>query len=398
MKICFAILYYPAYAQHTSPEAYLQRVVLQLELPRALAARGHSVDVVHAYPTNHLIERDGVRHHFVAASRAAQTLGRVAATLGRERAMFEPAWRAAQVICQLQPDIVHFHGMILTWNLLLLQLVLGQQPSQPAMVLHYHGGYPPANPLIRAILTACFRRTSRQFFTTRSHAEPFLATKMLTNPDTVVELIETSSNFQPLPKALARQQTQIIGDPAIICAGRLHPLKDPLTILRGFAIVASQLPDARLYFYYLTNELEDQLRQYIQNHPALAERVVFGGRAAFEHMPAIYSSADIVVQASTREFSGCAILEAMACGAIPIISDIPAFRKMTGNGQVGALFAIGDAQALAQRIREFDAATIATESLRVRQYFRESLSFIAMAAQLEQVYQQIGAAGATETT
>jgi glycosyltransferase involved in cell wall biosynthesis len=394
MKICFALLYCPPLAHSMHPRAYLERVVLQLELPRALAARGHVVHMVHAFPYTAELEDLGVQHHFIAAGHFARALGTLATWLGRDRAMFELAWHAAQCIRRLEPDVVHFHGLILTWNLGLLQLVLGKQPP---MVLHYHGGYPPSNPLIRSILTACFARTSRQLFTTRSHAHPFLYTNMLTNPDSVVELLETSSNFQPIPKELARKQTSIYGNPAIVVAGRLHPLKDPLTVLHAFALIAPQRPAARLYFYYLTNELEGELRQYIASQPLLTERVVFGGRAPFEQMPAIYSSADIIVQASLREFSGCAILEAMACGAVPVISDIPSFRRMTDNGRFGALFPVGDEQVLAQQLLTFDPATITEQSARVRQYFVESLSFTAMAAQLEQLYQQIVITDVTQT-
>ncbi len=387
MKICFAILYYPAYAAHTSPEAYLERVVLQHELPRALAARGHSVDVVHAYPTEHRLERDGVQHHFMAAGPLARLGGRIAKFLGREPAMFEPALRATRHIRALKPDVVHFHGMILTWNLALLQAVLGQ--PAPPMVLHYHGGYPPHNPIARGILRRCFAATQHQCFTTHEHAQPFVSAGMLANGENLVELIETSSNFQAQSKAAARAITRMHGDPVFLWVGRLHPIKDPLTALRAFATIAQTRPEARLYLHYLTNEMEPELRSFVASQPNLSDKVAFRGRAAFEQMPAIYSSADFMLQASLREFSGCAILEGMACGAIPAISDIPSFRMMTGNGQVGILFPIGDADSLARQILAIPADKIERHAQATRGYFEANLSFTAMALRLEQVYQEL---------
>ena len=394
MNVCFAILYYPTFATTATPEQYLKRMVLQDELPRALAARGHSVDVVHAYPTEHMLERDGVRHHFVAPGPIAHLSGRMAQLVGREPAMFEPALRAARRIRALQPDIIHFHGMILTWNLALLQGLLGA--SAPPIVLHYHGGFPPHNPLARWVLRRSFARTKRQFFTTRTHAQPFVEAGMLRDDNHLVELIETSSNFQPIPKATARGITGMHGDPLYLWVGRLHPIKDPLTALRAFAMVAPAQLGARLYLHYLTNELEPEMRSFIASQPHLAERVEFRGRVAFEQMPAIYSSADLMLQSSLREFSGCAILEGMACGAIPVISDIPSFRMMTGNGQVGSLFPVGDAQSLAAQLLAIPADAISRHSQAVRAYFVAELSFAAMAAQLEQVYREIASSAAAE--
>jgi glycosyltransferase involved in cell wall biosynthesis len=112
-------------------------------------------------------------------------------------------------------------------------------------------------------------------------------------------------------------------------------------------------------------------------------------------MPAIYSSADFMLQASLREFSGCAILEGMACGAIPAISDIPSFRMMTGSGRVGILFPIGDAEALARQILAIPADSIEQQAQATRGYFEANLSFRAMALQLEQVYQELVSVGVT---
>ncbi|HWQ13252.1 MAG TPA: hypothetical protein VNL77_10650, partial [Roseiflexaceae bacterium] len=91
MQICFAMLYYDARVATGDPARYLERVPLHRELPRALAARGHTVDVVYLYPHDRSHAEGGVRHHFVAPGPAAWALGRAAQALGREAALFEPA-------------------------------------------------------------------------------------------------------------------------------------------------------------------------------------------------------------------------------------------------------------------------------------------------------------------
>ncbi|HWQ14603.1 MAG TPA: glycosyltransferase family 4 protein, partial [Roseiflexaceae bacterium] len=255
----------------------------------------------------------------------------------------------------------------------------------PPLVLHYHGGYPPRNPLARAALRAGLGRAARLLFTTREHARPFVETGLVDGAQVAV-LMETSSAFRPLPQDKARCATGMHGDPVFLWAGRLHPVKDPLTALRAFAQIAAARPAARLYMHYLTAELEEEVRAFLAARPGLAARVELRGRAPFERMEAIYSSADFLLQASRREFSGCAVLEAMACGAIPAVSDIPSFRAMTCGGRYGVLFPPGDAAALARGVLAIPPAEIPARAAAVRAHFERALSFPALAEQLEKVY------------
>jgi glycosyltransferase involved in cell wall biosynthesis len=106
-------------------------------------------------------------------------------------------------------------------------------------------------------------------------------------------------------------------------------------------------------------------------------------------MQAIYSSADFLLQASHREFSGCAVLDAMACGVIPVVTDIPSFRVMTGDGRVGVLFAAGDAESLARQVLAITPDAMAAQSAAVRARFDEHFSFPALAERLEREYQAV---------
>jgi len=139
----------------------------------------------------------------------------------------------------------------------------------------------------------------------------------------------------------------------------------------------------------LTDEELPALEGYLAARSTLREHVHLRGRARFEQMEAIYNSADFLLQASRREFSGCAVLEAMACGVIPIVTDIPSFRMMTECGRFGALFPVGDANAMAQRILERPLGTIEERSTTIRAHFERALSFDAMARQLLPVYREM---------
>jgi glycosyltransferase involved in cell wall biosynthesis len=251
--------------------------------------------------------------------------------------------------------------------------------------VHYHGGAPAMHGARHLIERIALGGVDAALFTHLSQAQPWLDAGLLEQRQ-VAQLVETSSPFSGLPRDEARARMDMTGDPVYLSAGRLHPIKDPMTMLHGFASIVERQPGARLYLYYLTGELLDAVREFVQSVPGLAERVEFRGRAPAADMEAIYSSADFLLQASLREWSGLAVLEAMSCGCIPIVSRIPSFTAMTGEGTFGRHFAPGDAEELAAAALGVSERGALSE--RVRHHFRQELSFAAMAARLEALYQR----------
>jgi glycosyltransferase involved in cell wall biosynthesis len=387
MRLCFASLHYDPAMVDPDPARYLARVPIHRALPRALVARGHEVHVVHLYPRDHTFVEDGVRHHFVCAHplvrAGAQALGRLT---GRDPIYYQPAPRAITTIRKLDPAVVHFHGLTLTWHLALTCLALGR--SGPPLVLQYHGGYParrwPAASLQRWVLP----RAARLLFTTRQHARPFVEAGLVA-AEAVVEFMETSTTFERRDRVLARRETGMHGDPVFLWAGRLAAIKDPLTALRGFARIRAAWPEAQLYLHYLTDELLPQLRAFVADHPTLDGHVHFRGRAPAEQMEPIFQSADFLLQASQREFSGCAVLEAMACGVIPVVTDIPSFQAMTDGGRYGVLFRPGDPEALADGVLALARPDLPVLAAAVRARFERALSFTALAERLDRIYTEL---------
>ena len=386
-RLCFAMLHYARDAAVLDPARYLDRTPIHRALPAALAALGHEVHLVHLWPRDATFVDGGVYHHFVAPARAARGVAAVAGRLARrDPGLYEPAGRAVERVRSLEPDVVHFHGLTLTLNLWLLCRAL---PADVPLVLHYHGGEPSRRRLPRWVQQANLERAARLCFTTREHAAPFVAAGALRDPGRVVELMETSTTFRRQDRPRARAQTGMVGDPVCLWAGRLDPIKDPLTALRGFARILEHRPDAQLYLRYLTDTLLPELRAFVAARPGLSAHVHFRGRAPFAEMEAIYSSADFLLQGSRREFSGCAVLEAMACGVIPVVTDIPSFRSMTGGGRLGILFPAGDDGALARGVLALPPERIPALSAEVEAHFTHELSFEAMACRLAPVYAEL---------
>lgn len=385
MRVAFVL---PFYADDAPPTELLTRYPVLAHLPKAVAARGHRVRVLCHAPYNARLAQGGVTYEFVAGdplTRAAA--GRVYRAKQRYGpAYFELAWRLAPRLRRLRPDVVHVFGLSLDLQLALLGPVA--RVAGAKVVVHFHGGVPDARLPYLRVQRWNGRWIDRVLFTTQEQSKPWIAAGVL-RPAQAGLLVESSSPFRGVPREEARRRTGMVGDPVLLCAGSLRELKDPLTVLRGFARIAAELPDARLYFYYLQHDMLPEVHAFLDDAPEVATRVELRGRAPLAEMEAIYSSADFLLQASRREWSGLAILEAMSCGCIPIITDIPPFRVMTADGRYGRLFPIGDDAALAEAVLDIDPAERAVLSRAITEHFDRELSFAALASQLERIYREL---------
>jgi glycosyltransferase involved in cell wall biosynthesis len=401
VRVCYALLYRDTADPEVAPERLLERRLMLRHLPREMAARGHETMVVQHFPTRVTLDDEGVRHELVPPSRWARAAAGVGGRLlSREPGYLEVATSAARTIRRFKPDVVHYFGLTLTLNLALVELALGRRG--PPIVVSYHGGWPPANPLLRRIQGVTLDRASRLLFTARELARPFVEAGFLSAGDSrIAEVMEVSTPFRMQDRAAARAVTGMTGDPVVVWAGRLDPVKDPLTALRGFDRIRAEWAGARLYLYYLTDTLLPELRAFVASRPGLADHVHFRGRVAHDQMEAIFNSSDLLLQASRSvipgrmvEYSGFVPLEAMACGVVPALTDLPSFRAMTDGGRHGLLFPVGDDAGLARKVLGLERGSIPAIGAAVHGHFEHSLSFRALAARLEQVYQGAVAARA----
>jgi len=383
LRILFVSPYFDERAG--TPADALDRFPILTELPRQLHERGHQVRVLGLGAQNARFERDGIHYRWIAAAPPIRLAGRI---LHRWKphygpAYYQPSLALARAVRALRPDIVHVFGLTLDPQLALIRLLAYRRSR---IVAHYHGGAPAQGPLRRRLQALALGRVDAAYFTSRVQAQPWIDAGLL-NEDGDHQVLETSSPFTGMDRDAARELTGMRGDPVYLSAGRLHPIKDPLAMLRGFAHIARAQPEARLYLYYLTDELLHDSRALVHSFPHLRERVEFRGRARPDEMQAIYSSADILLQASLREWSGLAILEAMSCGCIPVVSDIPAFRAILGDERHGRFFEPGDAAGLAAAalsIEEREALSTA-----VKRHFEDQLSFAAIARDLARNYRSL---------
>ena len=357
MKICIANLYYNVAAAQSSPTAFLERMPMLEHLPTSLAAAGHEVHVLQLYPEEASFASQDVDYQFIRPAAAEKVWARAAGRLnGRIWTRHVPATRAARRILGLEPDVVHFHGLTMNTSLRMLQMLRGK--AGPAIVGQYHGGRPAEGRVSRKMQKRALKQVQRALFARESAAEQFVKAGMLENRQ-VVTVMDRSTPMTMASRPEARKESGMHGSPVFLWFANLDPDRDPMTAVQGFEHILRSWPKAQLYVYYDGDALLTQLRAYVIARPALAGHVHFRGRPPDGSPETIFNSADFLLQTDRLANNGHAVVEAMACGVIPIVSDVPLFRSLVDNGRCGFIFPQGEAKAMASQVLRFSPGKIA---------------------------------------
>jgi glycosyltransferase involved in cell wall biosynthesis len=284
----------------------------------------------------------------------------------------------------LAPDVLHVHGLGFPRHVLSMA---AHVPGIP-IILQDHADRPP-----RIWRRSLWRREMVQAtavtFCTLEHARPFVTAGLLSPTAPLYQIPEATSRFSRGDREHARSITQIEGDPAVLWVGHLDKNKDPLTVLAGISEAARTLPGLRLWCCFGTAPLMRSVQRRIADDPMLSGRVRLLGRVPHERVEHLMRAADIFVLGSHRESTGFSLIEAMACGLPPVVTDIPSFRSLTGGGTVGALWRCNDASALSEAVRSVSHRLDSEMRAAVRAHFERELSFDSLGSKLATMYQQV---------
>ena len=144
--------------------------------------------------------------------------------------------------------------------------------------------------------------------------------------------------------------------PHILFLGRLDPRNGLSELIEAFQLVSERVPDARLIVVG-DGPLRSHYQRLAHGNPAIH----FEG-AVKEGRPAYYANATIYACPTTKASFGITLLEAMACGAPIVCSDIPGFRDVVRDGHDCLMVPPSNARALADGLLKL----LGDDTLRMR--------------------------------
>ena len=338
----------------------------------ALSKKGVDVVVVSRFYRNSELTVNNVKYYFVK-----DRLPPILRTRHLPLQLFKK-------IKSLQADIVHLHHLTLSFQTLMLRRILGKRV---AIVVQHHGGVMPRR-RSRKIHNLFNRVADAFFFTTIKQGKEWFMDDKLAGKVLPVMEGATFFDFQSrdahrtsnyMSREDARKITKMKGSPVFLWVGRLDSNKDPMTVLDGFEVMLVAQKDAYLYMIYNDDRLANRVKKRIDSSHILQQRVQLLGSIHHSVIGQYYNSADYFILGSHYEGSGYALSEALRCGCVPIVTDIPSFRMMTDEGRFGALWQPGNRDSLVETAGAAINKPLKDEAVRCINFYEEKLSFDAIA-------------------
>lgn len=224
------------------------------------------------------------------------------------------------------------------WHLLAAPaLLIARWRGVPAIV-NYRGGqaddfFTAAPRFVLRQLGSAVQRVTPSTFLVRVFAKHGLTAQVIPN---IIDL----SRFKPVTLRDPGPR------PHLVVTRNLEAIYDIPTALKAFARLRQQWPGARLTVAGSGPELAS-LRQ-LASDLAVADAVHFAGRIDNADIPALYASADLVLNPSTADNMPISILESLASGVPVVTTDAGGIPDLVEQGRTALLVPVGDAAAMAQ--------------------------------------------------
>lgn len=359
MKFVFAS--YAISREFKRPEDWIKRINAYSGVLESLSKQ-HTVISIEQIDYEGEHQQNGVQYYFMDS--------------GKRKSYFP--CRLHRCIKNLKPDIVIIRGLHFPLQVIQLRLRLGNRVK---IIAQSHGDKTPKGykKFLQKIADKCI---DAYFFTSKIMSADWVNNGLIANDKKIMEVMTGSSVFHQVNKEAARLRKGVQGQPVFLWVGRLNKNKDPVTVINAFLQFAISNPAARLYMIYHSTELLSEIKN-INNKSK--EAIVLIGKVTHDEMLDWFNSADFFVSGSHFEVFGMAVSEAMSCGCVPILTNIPSFLKITGNGSCGLLYQAGNQNSLLAALMQAVRMDMEQEKEKVRKQFEGYLSFEAIGRRIHEV-------------
>ncbi len=174
----------------------------------------------------------------------------------------------------------------------------------------------------------------------------------------------------------------------VLYSRSLEPIYDVETLLKSIPIVQEQIPDVK--FIIAGSGSQESLLKSLANNLGISERVSFIGHVPHETIAALSAEAIVFVSTATADGTSIALLESIAVGLIPVVTDIDANRALIMHGRDGYLFKPGDENDLAENLIQALSKKISLDDLQQkRDSLKDKVRWSTIANRFIRSYNQI---------
>jgi len=152
-------------------------------------------------------------------------------------------------------------------------------------------------------------------------------------------------------KATGRPAGRLDG-PIVLSVRSIKAVYRPLDIAQAIPRVLEQVPAAR-FVVRTHNSNAQKVAQFQATVQAggASEAVRYVGELPDEEAIAdLYRAADVAVSVPSSDGTPSSVLEAVACGAVPVVSDVPSLHEWLAHEREALFVPVGDVQAIAASI------------------------------------------------
>jgi glycosyltransferase involved in cell wall biosynthesis len=355
---------YSKTAEYTDPHAWLKRISFYTGVLEALAKQDEVISIERINYEGR-IEQNGVLYYFIKL---------------KNKIVYFP-FRMHRLIKSLGPDVVLVNGFIFPLQIIQLKLKLGKK----SRILIMHRAEKPSGGIKKYFQKLADKCVDAYLFTSFESAEEWVRVGTIKNKEKIYEVIQASSGFH----AENSPDKNVLRESCFIWVGRLDANKDPLTVIRAFIRFLRSRPSAKLYMIYQEETLLKEVGHLIDGDELATNAIELIGRVPHEQLQLWYNRAGFIISGSHYEGSGIAVSEGMSCGCIPVVTDIPSFRKMTGGGKCGFLYEAGNADALLKLLLRTQELDVDKERKKTIEQFHMELSFEAIANKINHLLKKL---------
>ncbi len=286
--------------------------------------------------------------------------------------------RLVQEIEAFRPDIVH---AMLFRAILFARLACAGRKVKLVTTPHFDLSKKPfylrwADRVLKNIDTYCVAESASTYnYLLQVQHYPPLKTALIANSAKKSLFFKDNSLRNQMRASQGFMEAEIV----FICVARLAPVKNHITLLKAFAKISPQYPQARLVLVGAGTE-KTKLETFIQTH-ALEKQILLAGEQ--KNINAWLNMADVFVLVSKEESLPLALLEAQQVGLPCIVSRVGDMPQKVKHGETGFVCNGQDETVLSCILAEL----CENETLRARMA-RQTLHQAAYSKDFSQQYQQ----------